>query len=87
MFPILDPQNVTTLYHPLFSPDLSPPDYFMFPNLKNILKGLNFTVVAEIQEAITNELKKVQQKEFSAVFQKLYDPTKTCVHGNAAYFE
>jgi len=37
------------------------------------LKGLNFVGVTEIQEAVTDELKKVQKEEFSAAFQKLYD--------------
>jgi histone-lysine N-methyltransferase SETMAR len=27
----LTPKNVITLYHPPYSPDLSPPDYFLFP--------------------------------------------------------
>ena len=66
-------KNVTTLYHTLYSPDLSPPDYFLFPKLKMKLKGLHFVGVAEIQEAVTDELKKVQKEEFSAAFQKLYD--------------
>jgi len=35
------------------------------------LKGLHFAGVAEIQEAVTDELKKVQKEEFSAAFQKL----------------
>ena len=33
------------------------------------LKGLNFADVAEIQEAVTDVLKKVQKEEFSAAFQ------------------
>jgi len=37
------------------------------------LKGLHFADVAEIKEAITDELKKVQKEEFLAAFQKLYD--------------
>jgi len=32
------------------------------------LKGLHFADVAEIQEAVTDELKKVEKEEFSAVF-------------------
>jgi hypothetical protein len=32
------------------------------------LKGLHFAGVAEIQEAVTDELKKVQKEEFMAVF-------------------
>jgi hypothetical protein len=48
--PIFDPQKVTTLYHPLYSPDLSPPDYFLLFKLKMKVKGLHYGDVAEIQE-------------------------------------
>jgi histone-lysine N-methyltransferase SETMAR len=75
--PIFDPKNVTTLYHTPYSPDLSPPDYFVFPKLKMKLKGLHFEDVAEIQEAVTDELKKVQKEEFPAAFQKIYDHAKS----------
>jgi len=53
---------------PIYSPDLSPPDYFLFPKLKIKLKGLHFAGVAEIQEAVTDELKKVQKEEFWQLF-------------------
>jgi hypothetical protein len=66
----LNPKNVTTLYHPPYSPDLSPPDYSLFPNLKKKLKVLHFADVAEIKEAVTDEVKKVQKEEFSAAFRK-----------------
>jgi transposase len=64
--PVFDPKNVTTLYHPPYSPDLSPPDYFLFPKLKRKLKGLHLADVAEIQEAVTDELKKVQRRIFGS---------------------
>jgi hypothetical protein len=68
----LTPQkNVKTFYHPPYSPDVSPLEYFLFPKLKMKLKGLHFADVAEIQEALTDELKKVQKKEFLEAFQKL----------------
>jgi hypothetical protein len=51
------------------------------------LKGLHSTDVAEIQEAITDELKKVQKETFSAAFQKLYDRAKACIYANETYFE
>jgi len=73
------PKNVTTLYDPPYSPDLSPPDYFLIPKLKMKLKGLHFADVAEIEEAVNDEIKKAQKGEFSAGFQKLYDRTKTCI--------
>jgi hypothetical protein len=70
-----------------YSPNLSPPDHFLFPKLKIKLKGPHFEDAAEIQEAVTNELKKVQNEEFSAAFQKLYDRVKAGIYANGAYFE
>jgi hypothetical protein len=51
------------------------------------LKELHFADVAEIQEAITDELKKVQKEETSAAFQKLYDRAKCSINGNGIYFQ
>jgi hypothetical protein len=82
----LTPKNVTTLYHPLYSPDLSLPDYFLFPKFKIKLKGLHFVDVAEIQEAVIDELKRVQKEEFSAAFRN-YDRAKVCIYASGAYFE
>jgi len=47
---------------PLCSPALSLLDYFLFPKLKMKLKGLNLVDVAEILEAVTDELKKAQKE-------------------------
>jgi hypothetical protein len=81
------PKYVTTLYHSPYSPDLSPLDCFLFPKLKMKLKELHFADVAEIQEAVVDELKKAQKDEFSAAFLKLYDRAKASVSGSGAYFE
>jgi hypothetical protein len=55
--------------------------------LKTKLKGLHSANVVKFQEAVTDELKKVQKKEFSAAFQKLYDRAKACLYANGAYVE
>jgi histone-lysine N-methyltransferase SETMAR len=72
---------------PPYSPDLSPPNYFLFPKLKMKLKGLHFADAAEIQKAVIEKLKKIQKEEFSAAFQKLFDHAKACMYVNGAYFE
>jgi len=51
------------------------------------LKGLHFADVAEIQEAVTDDLKKAQKEVFLEAFQKLYNHTKACIYANGAYFE
>jgi hypothetical protein len=83
----LTQKKLQPLITPLYSPASFPPDYFLFPKLKMKLKGLHFVDVVEIQEAITDELKKVQKEEFSAAFQKLYDCAKACMYANGVYFK
>jgi hypothetical protein len=51
------------------------------------LKGLHFAGVADIQEAVTDELKKVQKEEFWAAFQKLHGRAQSCIYANGAYLE
>ena len=60
---------------------------FSLPKLKMKLKGPHFPGIAEIQEAITDELRKVEREEFSAAFQKLYDRANAFIYPNGAYFE
>jgi hypothetical protein len=84
---IFDSQKVTTLINPPYSPDLSPPGYFLFPMLKIKLKGLHPADVAEIQEGVNDELKKAPKQEFSVAFKKMYDRAKSCMYASGAYFE
>jgi histone-lysine N-methyltransferase SETMAR len=80
-------QKVSPLHHPPYSPDLSPPDYSLFPMWKIKLKGLRFADVAKIQDTVNDELKNVQKEGFLAAFQKLYDGAKACIYANGAYCE
>jgi hypothetical protein len=48
------------------------------------LKGLHFADVAEIQETVTDELKKVRKEEFLSSFQKVYNSAKACIYANGA---
>jgi hypothetical protein len=73
----LTPKNVTTLYHPPQFPDLSPPYYFLFPKLKMELKGLHIVDVAEIQEIVTDELKKIQNIGIFGSFSENVRPRKS----------
>ena len=72
----LTPKNVKSLNHTPNSPDLSPPDYFLFPKLKMKLKEPHFADVAEIQEAVTDELEKAQKEEFLRSFSETVRPRK-----------
>ena len=70
---------ITTVLSRFFSARL-----FSAPQVEN---EIHFAGVAKMQEAITDELKKVQKEEFWASFQKLYDHTKACIYANGPFFE
>ena len=38
--------------HPAYSPDLAPSDFFLFPNLKNDIRGLHFRSDEEVVMAV-----------------------------------
>jgi len=50
-------------------------------------KELHFADVAEIQEAVIDELKKIQTEKFSAAFRKVYDRAKACIYAKRTYLE
>jgi len=52
-------------------PDLSPPDYFLFPKVKLQLKGARFDTIEEIQKAVTDQLNKIPAEDFSNAMKKL----------------
>ena len=62
---------------PPYSLDLSPPDYFIFTKLKMKLKGLHYADVAEIKEAVIDELKKAQKTGIFGSFSETVRPRKS----------
>jgi len=75
------------LNHPPYSPDLSPPDYFLFPKAKLQLKGARFDTIEEIQKAVTDQLNKIPAEEFSNAMKKLETRANLCITSNGSYFE
>ena len=48
--------QMTQVTQPLYSPDLAPCDFWLFPKLKSLLKSKRFQTVKEIQENKTGQL-------------------------------
>jgi hypothetical protein len=75
------------LHHPLYSPDLSPPDYFLFPKVKLNLTGARFDTSEEIQKAVTDQLNKIPAGDFSNAMKKFETRADLCIISNGPYFE
>ena len=57
-------KQITVLEHPAYSPDLVPNDFFLFPNIKEILKGRHFNDTDDIRCNTTAALKAIPQNQF-----------------------
>ncbi|XP_011879840.1 PREDICTED: uncharacterized protein LOC105568628 [Vollenhovia emeryi] len=65
--------NIATLPQPPYSPDVAPPDFFLFPRLKTALKGNDHGSVEALQQAVTRELNSIP----AAAFQEAYEGWKS----------
>ena len=72
---------------PPYSPDLSPPDYFLFLKVKLQLKGARFVTIEGIQKAVTDQLNKIYAEDFSNAMKKLETRANLCITSNGSYFE
>ena len=83
----LTKNNVTTLEHPQYSPDLAPPDFYLFPRLKMTLKGHRFADSSEVIENATEWPKDLSKNGFQECFQQLYERRNKCLDAGGDYFE
>jgi len=76
MVPVLD--------YPRYSPDLSPPDYFLFPKSKMELKGHRFATIETIQESVTQNVKNIAEADLKKLGE---GRARSCIECNGDYFE
>ncbi|GFX84297.1 protein GVQW3 [Trichonephila clavipes] len=72
---------------PPYLPDLSPCDFFLFPKLKNHLKGYHFGTLENIQTAVINQLKAIPISEFHKCYEEWKKRLQRCVASEGSYFE
>jgi transposase len=63
--------NVVEIRHPLYSPDLNPVDFFLYPMVKTALKR-RFQDVEDIKKNVMDKLNTVPLQALTDCFQKLF---------------
>jgi transposase len=58
---VLAGKQITVLEHPLYSPDLVPSEFFLFPKIKKILKRRHFDDTDDIRSNTTAALTAIPQ--------------------------
>ena len=72
-----------TVRHPLYSPDLVPCDFCLFPKLR----GCRYETIEEMKEAVTKAIDTLTQEDFHGAFQKLLEQYNKCIAAGGDYFE
>jgi len=75
------------LEHPAYSPDLAPNDFFLFPKIKEILKGRHFEDIDDIRINITAALKAIPQNQFQNLFEGWTRRWHRRIASQGEYFE
>jgi len=84
---VLATEQVTVLEHPAYSPDLAPIDFFLFPKIKEILKGRYFDDTDDIRSNTTAAQKAIPQNQFQNCFEGWTRRWHWCIASQGEYFE
>ena len=75
--------GIKTVPHCLYSPDLAPCDFWLFPKLR----GCCYETIEEMKEAMMKVIDKLTQEDFHEAFQKLLEWYNKCIAAGGDYFE
>jgi len=74
----LTKNNMTTVPHPAYSPDLAPCDFYVFRKMILRLKGRRFVSIEEIQAESHQVLNTITPEDFNECFQKWQNRWDRC---------
>ena len=79
--------HVESYPNPPYSPDLSPCDFFIFPKLKNQLRGIRFNDDDDMLEALDEEIRGLTKEDFKNCFNDWFSRMNKCIDAHGEYFE
>jgi transposase len=79
--------GISVVPQPSYSPDLSPCDFFLFPELKFHLKGRHFGTVENIQKVVTDQLRALLHEDLQHCNREWEQRLRRCVASQGNYFE
>ena len=79
--------GIKTVAQPAYSPYLAPCDFWLFPKLKEKLRGCRYETIEEMKKAVTKVIDTLTQEDFHGAFQKLLERYNKCIAAGGGYFE
>ncbi|GFU93202.1 hypothetical protein TNCV_4217281 [Trichonephila clavipes] len=79
---------VVQIEYPPYSPDIDPPDFFLFPLLKPALRGKGFAMfLTSNEKKMTKLLNSISKEDFLQGFHDMYSISLECIVTGGDYFE
>ena len=78
---------IKTVPRPPYSPDLAPCDFWLFPKIKENLRGCRYETTEEMKEAVMKVIDTLTQEDFHGAVQKLLEPYNKCIAAGGDYFK
>ena len=75
--------GIKTGPHPLYSPDLAPCDFWLFPKHR----GCHYETIEEMKDAVMKVIDMLTQEDFHGAFQKLLEWYNKCLAARGDYFK
>ena len=79
----LTKMGIKTVPHSLYSPDLAPSDFWLFPKLI----GCHYETIEEMKEAVMKVIDMLTQEDFHGAFQNLLERYNKWIAAGGDYFE
>lgn len=79
--------NVELLGHPPYSPDLAPCDFYLFPKIKEKLRGKLFMNTEEAVGAFQKAVEETPKDDWAKCFSQWFHRMQRCIDVNGHYFE
>jgi len=83
----LDAQRVKLMGHPAYSPDLSPCDFWLFPKIKEQLRGKDFQDIDQLVDGVQEQIDHLEKEDFNQCYEKWFERMNKCIGVQGHYFE
>ena len=84
----LNDQRVTVMSHPAYSPDWSPCDFWLFPKIKEQLRGKkNPGHKDELSAAVQEQMDGLRKEDFYHCYEPWFERMNECISAHGHYFE
>ena len=83
----LTTHHINVLPHAGYSPDLNPPDFWLFSKLKNMVSGNIYQRVEDLQTAVDQAINQIPVADFQMAMDRLPVRLRKCIDARGGYFE